>query len=447
MGDQGDDLSSRVTEGTTRFSLTRIPHFREVLLESFSCDHCGNKNTSVKSAGEIQELGSKYTFKIETEKDLERQIIRNDTGVFRLEDIDLEMPSGQSSVTNIEGMLAKIYGEVDLSQSARRDEDPALYTALKGLLDKIECWQNGLRLPFTITLNDPSGNSFVEPSPTDSGGKYQRSEYKRTHAQNVALGLASEAVDGTDELANDLENLDIIDNKQYTIPAECPGCAKDCEVNITKTNIPHFKECIIMATVCEHCGYRTNDIKTGGEIPEKGRRTTVSIEKPEDLSRDILKSESCTLHSEELNLEVYPGTLGGRFTTVEGLLSQIRDHLYGQIFDVPFDSEAVDSGSVDAGDSMAIDMKQKWLDFFSKLEKARKAEMSFKIKLVDPLANSYVQSLAADADVEKDPQITVEEYERTEDEIDELGLNDMKTEGYEQDARDGEEFEVIEEAA
>jgi zinc finger protein len=143
--------------------------------------------------------------------------------------------------------------------------------------------------------------------------------------------------------------------------------------------------------------------------------------KPEDLSRDILKSESCALSSPELNLSVTPGTMGGRFTTVEGLLTQVRDDLRSQIFDV---GRGADS---QAGDSLPAEEKKSWDDFFEGLNKAIKADMEYTLVLEDPLAASYVQSLCVPA---PDPQITTEDYERTEEENEDLGLNDMKVEGY-----------------
>lgn len=49
----------------------------------------------------------------------------------------------------------------------------------------------------------------------------------------------------------------------------------------------------------------------------------------------------------------------------------------------------------------------------------------------DPAGNNYLQNLYAPDD---DPQMTVEEYERTHEQNEELGLNDMKTENYEEEA-------------
>jgi zinc finger protein len=134
----------------------------------------------------------------------------------------------------------------------------------------------------------------------------------------------------------------------------------------------------------------------------------VTIDTKEDLSRDILKAESCAMSCPELNLSVEPGTLGGRFTTVEGLLTQVRDDLKSSIFDAG-----------DGGDSMDSPTKQKWTTFFDNLTAAINGEDKFTITLEDPLASSYVQSFT--------------DYKRTEAEEEELGLSDMKTEGYEEE--------------
>ncbi len=80
---------------------------------------------------------------------------------------------------------------------------------------------------------------------------------------------------------------------------------------------------------------------------------------------------------------------------------------------------------------MASESKQRWEDFFAALIAAIEGRSSFTLVLEDPLAGSYVQSLTAP---EPDPKITLEDYERTEAEKEDLGLNDIRTEGYEEDA-------------
>lgn len=44
-----------------------------------------------------------------------------------------------------------------------------------------------------------------------------------------------------------------------------------------------------MSANCDHCGYRDNEVKSGGAISEKGRKMTLKVEDAEDLARDILK--------------------------------------------------------------------------------------------------------------------------------------------------------------
>jgi zinc finger protein len=79
---------------------------------------------------------------------------------------------------------------------------------------------------------------------------------------------------------------------------------------------------------------------------------------------------------------------------------------------------------------MATGEKAKWDAFFAKLDDAISGKIKFSITLEDPMASSYVQDLCSPA---KDEQIFTEEYTRTEEEEEELGLKDMKTEGYEED--------------
>lgn len=303
------------------------------------------------------------------------------------------------------------------------------------------------KLPLTLGVDDPAGNSWIEPSTSDKSGKYVRQDYNRTPEQNEALGLGSgeEApaeAGSTDRAAPNTDTMypamptdtthlgqdapdnddDIVENQVYSFPASCPGCMKSCATNMKMVNIPHFKQVVLMSTVCDHCGYRSNEVKTGGEIPEKGRRITVHIKTKEDLSRDILKSESCAMSCPALDLSVEPGTLGGRFTTIEGLLTQVRDDLKTNIFD------AAGGG----GDSMPVNEKVRWAAFFGQLDAAITGRLEFDIVLQDPLASSYVQSFTAP---EPDPQIEAEEYDRTEEEEEDLGLNDIKVEGYEDDVQ------------
>lgn len=163
---------------------------------------------------------------------------------------------------------------------------------------------------------------------------------------------------------------------------------------------------------------KSNEVKTGGAVPSSGRRITLKITDADDLTRDILKSETCAFSIPEINLDLTPGTLGGRFTTLEGLLTQVYEELHSRIFS-------------QTSDSMPPETKARWEKFFDNLNKAKEAKIEYTVILEDPLASSYLQNLYAP---DPDPNMVIEEYERTEEQNEDLGLNDMVLEGYGSDA-------------
>jgi zinc finger protein len=451
-------------DGTTRLLLTRIPYFREIVIMSFSCPECGFQNNEIQAAGQIQPKGAKYALRVEREGDLQRQVLKSDTCVFRIEDLDLEIPAGKGQYTNVEGVVAGVKQDLERHQEARMQQMPEVGEKIAGVISSLADMLEGRRYPFMVSADDPSGNSWVETQPGEAAGKWAKSEYNRTPAQNALLGLGDDvpapgheqhehpAVSApepeirpeyhatgmvpalpTENTPANVDEEEIVENQVYSFPASCPGCTRPCATNMKMVNIPHFKQVVLMSTVCEHCGYRSNEVKTGGEVPEKGRRITLQVKTAEDLARDILKSESAALACPELQLRVEPGTMGGRFTTVEGILTNIRRDLRAQAFGLEDGDSELPEG---AGDSMTSESKRSWDEFFDSLTEAIEGKKPFSLVLEDPMASSYVQSLTAP---EPDPQIEWLDYERTAQEEEDLGLRDMKVEGYEEPVAGNEE--------
>lgn len=48
--------------------MIKIPLYKEVILMSFQCDHCGYKNNEIQSGGKVQEQGIRYIVKITDKK-------------------------------------------------------------------------------------------------------------------------------------------------------------------------------------------------------------------------------------------------------------------------------------------------------------------------------------------------------------------------------------------
>lgn len=422
--------------GTTRMLLTRIPYFREIIIMSFECPHCGLKNSEIQAAAQIAEKGLRYVFKIETKEDFSRQIVKSETATCVFSDLELEIPPEKGQLTNIEGLLAEMVLNLESDQPARKEAQPEVYEKLEAFIAKVKLCLEGENLPLTFYVDDPAGNSWIEYAPDQPSHKWSMYEYTRTAEQNVFLGLISadevaqqkkleleQKKAATDSNINasfnpkstgftsDDTEIENFENEVQTFHATCSSCFKPCETHMKTVNIPHFKDVIIMSTVCDNCGFKSNEVKTGGAIPDLGRRITLKVTDPEDLARDILKSETCGLKIPELNLDLTPGTLGGRFTTIEGLLTQVYEELHAKVF-------------TQSSDSMDDETKQRWSTFFAKLQDATNGKIGFTINMEDPLASSYIQNVYAP---DNDPNMVIEDFERTHDQNEDLGLNDMKT--------------------
>ena len=50
--------------GETRFMYTKIPVFKEIIISSFYCEHCGAKNTEVQFGGQLGDTGCKYVLNV-----------------------------------------------------------------------------------------------------------------------------------------------------------------------------------------------------------------------------------------------------------------------------------------------------------------------------------------------------------------------------------------------
>ena len=302
-------------------------------------------------------------------------------------------------------------------------------------------------MEFTIVVDDPAGNSYIEnPNAPLEDPLLKITHYKRTDEQNFAIGLTTDSAPEEEALKeyqssantnntttttnnnvdkknwhfgtkgtiieDQLEKFDY-KNEVMQFPGNCSHCHAPCQTRMVVVEIPYFKEVVIMATTCDACGYKSNEVKGGGAIPDKGRRIILKVTDIEDLSRNILKSETATFKIPEFDIVVGPGSLGGRFTTLEGLLVGIKDDVSVNLFI--------------HGDSANTDSKQRADQFFSTIDKMISGEIKFTLIMEDPVANSYIQNPYAP---DPDPNMSYEDFDRTFEQNEELGLNDIKTEDY-----------------
>jgi zinc finger protein len=435
--------------GQTRLLLTRIPHFQELIIMSFSCEHCGYRNQEVQFGGAYAEKGVKLELSVTSSKDMDRQIVKSDASTLRIPEIDFEIPANtqKGCLNTLEGILTRAIDGLQEQQPVRRVMNKALAEQIDSFIGKLqECLE--CKNPFTVILDDPSGNSNIEKlNPNDP--QIKMSQYKRTVEQNRALGLGLQADHNEQQQQEQQEQhqdhqehhvhagSSILSSKEETerfqkklissepkeifhFPEKCSACAAPGTLNMVVTEIPHFKEIILMAFSCENCGYRTSEVKAGGAIAPKGTRVTLRVEAPEDMSRDLLKSETASVQVPEIELDITEGSMGGRFTTIEGLLSTLREQL-------------TNMNQFSMGDSSMNITKLSFTTFLDRLRVLETGNEPFTLILDDPVSNSYIQNLYAPDD---DPQLHVEEYTRTWEQDEDLGLHQMNVENYQQDDDD-----------
>ncbi|XP_054580868.1 zinc finger protein ZPR1 [Eptesicus fuscus] len=396
-------------DGVTRLLLTTIPFFREVIVSSFSCEHCGWNNTEVQSAGRIQDQGVRYTLTVRAAEDMNREVVKTDSATTRIPELDFEIPafSQKGALTTVEGLISRAISGLEQDQPTRRANEEAVAERLDEFIVKLKELKQ-VASPFTLIIDDPSGNSFVEnPHAPQKDDALVITHYNRTAQQEEMLGLQAEAPEEKPQ-EEDLRN------EVLQFNTNCPECNAPAQTNMKLVQIPHFKEVIIMATNCEYCGHRTNEVKSGGAVEPLGTRITLHITDPSDMTRDLLKSETCSVEIPELEFELGMAIFGGKFTTLEGLLKDIRDLVTKNPFTL--------------GDSSNPGKMDKLQEFSQKLDQIMEGKMKAHFIMNDPAGNSYLQNVYAPED---DPEMKVEHYKRTFDQNEELGLNDMRTEGYE----------------
>uniref|UniRef100_A0A4W5NF56 Zinc finger protein 259 n=1 Tax=Hucho hucho TaxID=62062 RepID=A0A4W5NF56_9TELE len=380
--------------GMTRILLTKIPFFKEVIISSFTCPNCSWSNTEIQSAGRIQDQGIAYTLKVKSiQVDMNREVVKADSATTRIPELDFEIPpyTQKGSLSTIEGLLDRAVAGLEQDQPLRNATAPEVAVKIDEFIDKLKKLKEG---GFTLVIDDPSGNSFVEnPFAPQKDEALSVSHYKRTPQQDAQLGIKAE-----DEEEKPSNDIDCMRNEVLTFNTNCPECNAPASTNMKLVQIPHFKEVIIMATNCDDCGHRTNEVKSGGATEELGTKITLHLTDVTDMSRDLLKSETCSILIPELEFELGMAAVGGKFTTLEGLLKDIKD-LVSRLF-------------------RSRGGKRKG-----------RCKMDVHIVLDDPAGNSYLQNVYAP---DPDPEMTTEKYTRTFEQNEDLGLNDMKTEGYQE---------------
>ncbi len=146
------------TEIEYLYQTDNIPYFSDILIISASCGACGYRYVDTQVLGEHEP--GRLEFRVDTTDDMLVRVVRSMRGVIYLPELGVRIdpgPACEGFVTNIEGVLERIANVVRgvLSCGEAGEKEKASV-----LLDKIELIRDG-RLPATLIIDDPSGNSAI----------------------------------------------------------------------------------------------------------------------------------------------------------------------------------------------------------------------------------------------------------------------------------------------
>lgn len=122
-----------------------------------------------------------------------------------------------------------------------------------------------------------------------------RPEYKNENMNSQKIKTLPDAHRNRLDFNKSIEEQQDMKGESHSFPTTCHVCFRDGKSRMCLISVPFFKELIIMSFSCDFCGAHTSEIKTGGEIGEKGKKITISVETEDDLKRDVFKSESARL--------------------------------------------------------------------------------------------------------------------------------------------------------
>lgn len=217
--------------------------------------------------------GTAYTARILERSDLDRQIVRSPTCEITIAEFELTLPpTSRGQLTTVEGLIRDIVSDLSMDQPLRRIQDPNGYQTIQNLIDKFKevlgdddedeeadntsttrkASEKEVPMPpFTVQLDDPAGNSFIEFLGSMSDPKWSMRTYHRTVEQNIALGLVNpeeleesgvlEAPKVVDPDANGHDSAPVGEDEILVFPGVCSSCGHPIDTNMKKVNIPYFK--------------------------------------------------------------------------------------------------------------------------------------------------------------------------------------------------------------
>lgn len=209
--------------------------------------------------------GSIYTGHILSRKDLDRQLVKSESCTITIPELELTIPAHRGQLTTVEGLLRDVIADLGSDQPLRRVENEAAYNKIQSIIDSVKeiladdededddtdavgevkprkaAEKDAPMKPFTIRLDDPAGNSFLEFIGSMSDPKWNMRTYRRTRQQNIDLGLINPDDEAEAEGEATGGGLEGENEEIFIFPGSCSSCGHKSDTLVKKVNIPYFK--------------------------------------------------------------------------------------------------------------------------------------------------------------------------------------------------------------
>jgi zinc finger protein len=154
------------------YQTEEIPYFSEILLMSASCG-CGYRLVDTMILEENEPV--RWTLRVDEEKDLEARVVRSTRGVIEIPELGMLAEPGpicEAFITNVEGVLLRMERVIGTVLTWAEGEERETALALRAKI--AECRAG--RMPFTLIIEDPDGNSAIISPKAEKSGPVSRHE-------------------------------------------------------------------------------------------------------------------------------------------------------------------------------------------------------------------------------------------------------------------------------
>jgi zinc finger protein len=172
----------------------------------------------------------------------------------------------------------------------------------------------------------------------------------------------------------------------------CPICSVEGEVEMMAhvDEIPYFGEHTQVTVLCNACGWRQTDF-----IPAEGKKSgawKLIIDSPQKLLARVVRSSSCTVRVEELDLVVNPGgNSTGYVSNVEGVMIRFVDVINMVLRDVQNEALQHATEGIDEGLEKTMEAIDKLENMLKMLESLKEeGSQPVTLELLDPNGHSMI---------------------------------------------------------